>query len=76
MFPAQDEPVTVPTIPTDLGVVSDSFDISTITGSDILFALAAIVVSVVLAQLTKRAIRRVLRDIDGMPVLSLSLIHI
>ena len=70
MFPAQDEPVTVPTIPTDLGVVSDSFDVSTITGSDILFALAAIVVSVVLAQLTKRAMRRVLSDIDGMPVLS------
>ena len=53
--------------PGDISVIADEFDLSTITAGDLIFAGAAVVAGVVLAQLVKRTIRRVLGDIDGLP---------
>lgn len=57
-------------IPENIRVVSDEFDLSTITTADLVFALAALVSSVFIAQIVKRILRRVLTDIDGMPELA------
>lgn len=56
---------TVP-VPGDISVIADSFDLSTITAADLIFAGVALVGGVVLGQLAKRAVRRLL-DIDGLP---------
>jgi small conductance mechanosensitive channel len=58
----------VPT--TDIGVITDEFDLSTITTSDGIFATVALLSSILLAYVAKRVLRRVLNDIDGMPVLA------
>jgi small conductance mechanosensitive channel len=58
----------VPT--TDIGIIADEFDLSTITTSDGIFAAVALVSSVLLAYVAKRSLRRILNDIDGMPVLA------
>ncbi len=60
---------TVP-IPTDLGVVADEFDLSTISVGDLVFAGVALVAGVVVGQVAKRTLRRVFRDIEGMPVMA------
>jgi small conductance mechanosensitive channel len=57
-------------LPIDVGVITDDFDVSTITTTDLLVAGIAIVSSVVLAYLAKRALRRILNGIDGMPLLA------
>lgn len=63
--PAQNVP-----IPTDIGVIADDFDLSTITAADLIFAGAALVAGVILGQITKRALRRVFAKIEGMPVMA------
>jgi small-conductance mechanosensitive channel len=60
---------TVP-IPNEIGVVPDDFDLSTITGGDLAFAGISIVAGVVLGLLAKRALRRVLGEVDEMPVMA------
>ena len=57
-------------LPLDIGVITDDFDVSTITTTDLLVAAISIASSVVLAYLAKRALRRILNDIDGMPILA------
>jgi small-conductance mechanosensitive channel len=57
-------------IPNDIGVITDDFDLSTITTADLIFAGAAVVAAFVLSQVAKRALRRVFDGIDGMPLLS------
>jgi small conductance mechanosensitive channel len=68
MAPAAQIPI-VP-IPSDIGVVTDNFDLSTITTGDLIFAGAAVVAAIVLSQVAKRGLRRVFDGIDGMPLLS------
>jgi len=63
-------PTQVVPIPNDIGVITDDFDLSTITTSDVIFAAIAVAASVLLSQFAKRALRRVLNDIEGMPVLA------
>lgn len=57
-------------LPVDIGVIADKFDLSTITTGDLVFAAVALVSSVILAMVAKRALRRVLNGIDDMPVLA------
>lgn len=54
-------------IPTNIGVVADDFDLSTITTADAIFAVAALIVAHLLSRLAKRTLRRVLDDVEGMP---------
>jgi small-conductance mechanosensitive channel len=68
-IPAQ----TVP-IPTDISVIADDFDLSTITVADLIFAGGALIAGVVLGQLAKRALRRILDNIEGMPVMAADII--
>jgi small conductance mechanosensitive channel len=56
--------------PVDIGVVTDEFDLSTITTGDLIFAAVAIVASIVLAMVVKSAMRRILNGIDDVPVLA------
>ncbi len=63
-------PGQVAPIPTDIGVIADEFDLSTITTGDAIFATVAIVGSVLLSWVAKRALRRILNDIEGMPLLA------
>lgn len=60
---------TVP-VPGDISVITDGFDLSTITAADLVFAAAAVGAGVVLGQIAKRALRRVFRDIEGMPMMA------
>lgn len=60
---------TVP-VPGDISVITDGFDLSTITAADLVFAAAAVGAGVVLSQIAKRALRRVFRDIEGMPMMA------
>lgn len=53
--------------PVPTGVVDD-FDLSTITTADLVFALVALALSLFIAEVTKRTLRRVLDDLEGMPV--------
>jgi small conductance mechanosensitive channel len=57
-------------IPVDVGVITDNFDLSTITTSDLVFAAVALVSSIILSIVAKRALRRILNGIDDMPVLA------
>ncbi len=57
-------------LPVDIGVIADKFDLSTITTGDLVFAAVALVSSIILAMVAKRALRRVLNGIDDMPVLA------
>jgi len=57
-------------IPTDIGVIADDFDLSTITTGDLIFAAIAIVAGFVLSQVAKRTLRKVLDGVDGMPLLA------
>lgn len=57
-------------LPVDIGVITDEFDVSTITTTDLIVAAISIASAVVLAYLAKRALRRILNDIDGMPILA------
>lgn len=57
-------------LPVDVGVIADEFDLSTITTGDLVFAAIALVSSIILAMVAKRAIRRVLNQIDNMPILA------
>ena len=52
-------PGQVAPIPTDIGVIADEFDLSTITTGDAIFAAVAIVGSVLLSWVAKRALRRI-----------------
>ena len=63
---------TVP-VPIDISVIADGFDLSAITAADLIFAGIALVSGVVLGQLAKRALRRLL-DIDGLPEMAGDLI--
>ncbi len=56
--------------PIDVGVVRDEFDLSTVTTSDLIFAGVSIVAAIVLGHITKRSLRRLLRDVDGIPVMA------
>ena len=57
---------TVP-IPSDIGVITDDFDLSTISVGDLVFAGVSIIAAVILAQIAKRVLRRVLGDVEGLP---------
>jgi small conductance mechanosensitive channel len=57
-------------LPVDIGVIADEFDLSTITTGDLIFAAVALVSSIILAMVAKRALRRILNGIDDMPVLA------
>ncbi|MCP3910077.1 MAG: mechanosensitive ion channel family protein [Actinomycetia bacterium] len=57
-------------MPSSIGVVADEFDLSTITTGDLVFAGAAVVTAILISQITKRAMRRVLDDLDGVPVMA------
>ena len=59
---------------TDIGVIADDFDLSTITTGDLIFAGLALVSSVLLALVAKRLVRRILNDIEGMPLLAADVI--
>ena len=59
---------------TDIGVIADDFDLSTITTGDLIFAGLALVSSVLLALVAKRLMRRILNDIEGMPLLAADVI--
>jgi len=64
-----------PLVPTtDIGVIADEFDLSTITTGDAIFAAVAIVSSILLALVAKRLVRRILNDIEGMPLLAADVI--
>ncbi len=64
-----------PIVPTtDISVITDEFDLSTITTTDAVVAVVALVSSVLLSWITKRVLRRVMNDIDGMPVLAADVI--
>ena len=54
-------------IPTNIGVVADDLDLSTITTADAIFAVAALIVALLLSRLAKRTLRRVLDDVESMP---------
>ncbi|MFV2039326.1 MAG: mechanosensitive ion channel family protein [Acidimicrobiales bacterium] len=60
----------VVTIPNSLQVITDDFDLRTITTADAIFAAVSIVAAVVLSIIAKRALRRVLNKVDGLPVLA------
>lgn len=61
----------VPLVPTtDIGVIADEFDLSTITTADAVFALVAFASSVLISQVVKRMLRRILNEVDGMPLLA------
>ena len=51
-------------------MIADEFDLSTITTSDAIFAVVALVSSALLSQAAKRTLRRTLNDIEGMPLLA------
>ncbi len=57
-------------VPDSVTVVSDQFDLSTVTGSDLIFALVVFVASVFISQIVKRTLRPFLTGIDGMPELA------
>jgi small conductance mechanosensitive channel len=57
-------------LPVDIGVIPDEFDLSTITTGDLVVAAIGLVSGIVLAYVTKRALRRILNGIDGMPLLA------
>ncbi|MGI9646683.1 MAG: mechanosensitive ion channel family protein, partial [Ilumatobacteraceae bacterium] len=47
--------------------ISQGFDASSVTGRDVLFAAIALVAGFVLASITKRALRRFFRNVEGLP---------
>lgn len=57
-------------LPIDVGVISDNFDVGTISTTDVIIAVSAIIGSVFLAHIVKRTLRRRLNSIDDMPVLA------
>lgn len=54
-------------VPSEISVISDEFDLSTITTADVIFAISALVASVILSRIAKRGLRRLFDGIDGMP---------
>jgi small conductance mechanosensitive channel len=57
-------------VPTEVAVIGDDFDLSAISTADLIFAVSALVASLVLSRLAKRALRRVFAGIEGMPELA------
>ncbi|MFT6289852.1 MAG: small-conductance mechanosensitive channel [Ilumatobacter sp.] len=57
-------------LPVDIGVIPDDFDVSTITPSDLIVAAIAVLAGMLLSLVAKKAVRRVLNRIDGMPLLA------
>jgi small conductance mechanosensitive channel len=57
-------------IPVDIGVITDDFDVSTVTTTDLVVAAIAVLAGVLLSFVAKKALRRVLNGIDGMPLLA------
>jgi hypothetical protein len=57
-------------LPVDIGVIADNFDVSTVTTSDLVVAAIAVLSGVLLSFVAKKALRRVLNGIDGMPLLA------
>ena len=53
-------------VPIDISVIADGFDVSAITAADLIFAGIALIAGVVLGQVAKRTLRRLL-DIEGLP---------
>ena len=51
----------------DVLEVYTGFDVEAVSAADLLFAASAVVVAAVLSRLTKRALRRFFRGLDGMP---------
>ncbi|MGI9623014.1 MAG: mechanosensitive ion channel family protein [Acidimicrobiales bacterium] len=57
-------------VPANIDVITDEFDLSTISTADVVFAICSVVGAFILAWITKRALRRMFHSIDGMPVLA------
>jgi small conductance mechanosensitive channel len=57
-------------LPVDIGVIADNFDVSTVTSSDLVVAAIAVLAGVLLSFVAKKALRRTLNGIDGMPLLA------
>ena len=48
-------------------MISDEFDLSTISTGDVIFAVSAFVAAVVLSRIAKRSLHRLLDGVDGLP---------
>lgn len=61
-------------VPIDLNTVGSRFDPDAVTTGDLIFAAIAVVSGIVLGSIARAALRRALRDVDGIPIMAADVI--